>query len=67
MAISKGKGYDVNGLHKARKSDVNLATLTERDRNILSTLVKAGHTKGFIDKELDGERYTWEVVFKKFR
>jgi len=67
MAISKGKGYDVNGLHKARKSDINLATLTERDRNILSTLVKAGHTKGFLDKELDGERYTWEVVFKKFR
>lgn len=67
MAISKGKGYDVNGLHKARKSDINLATLTERDRNILSTLVKAGHTKGFIDKELDGERYTWELIFSKFR
>lgn len=67
MAISKGKGYNVNGLHKARKSDINLATLSERDRNILSTLVKAGHTKGFIDKELDGERYTWELVFKKFR
>lgn len=67
MALSKGKGYDVNGLHKMRRSAVNLATLSTRDRNLLSRLIEAGHTKGFIDKELDGERYTWELIFKKFR
>lgn len=67
MAVSKGKGYDVSGIHKLRKSAVNLATLSEKDRNLLSALIKAGHTKGFIDKELDGERYTWELTFAKFR
>lgn len=67
MAFSKGNGYNVDGLHKFRRPDVNLATLTEKDRNLLSTLIKAGHTKGFIDREIDGERYVWELTFTKFR
>lgn len=67
MAISKGKGYNVKGLQRTKYSDINLSTLSNRDRATLCTLIQAGHTKGFIDKEIDGERYTWELVFKKFR
>lgn len=67
MAISKGRGYNVKGLQRTKYSDINLATLSNKDRELLTKLINAGHTKGFIDKELDGERYTWELVFKKFR
>lgn len=65
MALSKGKGFNVNGIYELRRPEMNISSLTDKDRTLLAKLIKAGHTKGFIDREVDGERYIWELNFRK--
>lgn len=59
-------GLPTTGLYRVPAGKVSVATITNKDRKAITKLFLAGHNKGFIDREEDGERIIWELALFKY-